>query len=449
MVKSLIIAAPFSGSGKTIITLGLLRALQKKGIKIAPAKSGPDYIDAQFLAQAAKNAAINLDSWAMNKNQLQNLAFEHSKNHELLLIEGAMGLFDGAKGGRGSVADLAKKLNLPIILVIDCSKQAQSIGALIKGFAEFDKEINIVGVILNNIASEKHKALLFEGLAGQNIEIIGALYHDKKLKIPSRHLGLTLIDEIKNSEEFIEHSAKIITDGLNLEKIISLACELENADFQPPSSPVSLLPTPTPSFLPPLGQHITIAKDEAFAFIYHHFLLGWKKRGAQISFFSPLNNEAPSKNADAIFLPGGYPELYGERLAQNEIFFSGLKQAQQRGALIYGECGGFMVLGEILVDREGKKHKMSALLPISFHIDRPKRVLGYRYLSHNSPLPFAKNLTGHEFHYSSCTKPDLPPLFYAKDGFDNELAPMGAQMDNVMGSYAHIISSYCEGNNGG
>jgi len=193
--------------------------------------------------------------------------------------------------------------------------------------------------------------------------------------------------------------------------------------------------------LPPLGQRIAIARDEAFAFLYRHWLNDWRAAGAEISFFSPLADEAPAPDADAVFLPGGYPELHGARLAMAANFKAGLAAAAARGALVYGECGGFMVLGRTLTDRDGMRHAMAGLLPVDTSIGNPKRVLGYRRLGHASPLPWPAHLTGHEFHYSSGKADGAPALFAAADALGRVLPPMGAQIGKVMGSYAHVIDA--------
>lgn len=191
--------------------------------------------------------------------------------------------------------------------------------------------------------------------------------------------------------------------------------------------------------LPPLGQHIAIARDDAFAFLYPHWLTDWRAAGATLSFFSPLADEAPDASADAIFLPGGYPELHAARLAAAQNFMHGLRANAENSALVYGECGGFMILGATLTDKAGVTHPMSGLLPHETRIDRPKRVLGYRRLTHQSPLPFPRALTGHEFHYSSARKTHGTPLFQAADALGEALPPMGLVQGRIMGSYAHVI----------
>lgn len=423
--KALIIAAPRSGSGKTAITLGMARALAERGRAVAPAKTGPDYIDPAFLAAAAGSPAINLDPWAMPHAMLRGLAKAHGKGHDLVLIEGVMGLFDGAISGGGSTADLAATLDLPVILVIDCERQAQSVGALARGFATWREDVRVAGVILNKVASERHETMLRAAIGETGLPVLGAIPRRTDLELPSRHLGLVLPGDIEGIEDYLARAGAVAETHINFELLGAIAEPLDGSG--------------TVRALPPLGQTIAVAHDAAFAFAYPHILSGWHEAGASIRIFSPLADEPVPGDADAVFLPGGYPELHAETLGRAKKFTHSLRAAKESGALIYGECGGFMVLGDTLADREGKVHPMTGLLPFHSRIDRPKRVLGYRQLTHASPLPWPERLNGHEFHYSSAGPSDLPVLFKATDAAGEALAPMGARSGRVMGSYAHVI----------
>ncbi|WEJ32562.1 cobyrinate a,c-diamide synthase [Devosia sp. SD17-2] len=424
----LLIAAPRSGSGKTLITLGLLAALRQQGKIVAPAKTGPDYIDPIYLSRAAGREAINLDPWAMDATQLRALAAQQATGADLLLVEGVMGLFDGAADGKGSTGDLAETLKLPVILVADADRQSQSIAPLVAGFAHWRPGVRIAGIIINRVASARHERMLTTALNALDIPVLGAIPRRTDLIVPERHLGLVLPGEVDGFDGFLTAAATAIADYIDLAALARLAAPVPAA-------------TELPRALAPLGQRIAIASDAAFAFLYPHLLDGWRAAGAELSFFSPLADEAPSADANAIFLPGGYPELHGATLAAAQKFKSGLVAARDRDALIYGECGGFMVLGEALVDKSGVSHAMTGLLPTITRIDRPKRVLGYRRLLHDSPLPWPAGLNGHEFHYSSAKGAGLPPLFEALDAEAIRQPPMGAQLGRVMGSYAHVISA--------
>ena len=428
LAKGLVIAAPRSGSGKTLVTLGLLAALRRQGVIVAPAKTGPDYIDPAFLTRAALREAVNLDPWSMSPARLKHLASVQATGAELLLVEGVMGLFDAAADGFGSTADLAELLDLPVILVVDADRQSQSVAPLVAGFANWRVGVRVAGVILNRVVSMKHERMLVDALAATGIPCLGAIPRNSALAIPERHLGLVLPGEVTAFETFLDTAAEVVGDYVDLDRLHALATPLRETTEPAPS-------------LPPLGQRIAIARDAAFAFLYPHLLDGWRAMGAELSFFCPLANEAPSADADAIFLPGGYPELHGASLAAANIFKTGLAAARDRNALIYGECGGFMVLGETLVDKAGQSHAMAGLLPVTTRIDRPKRTLGYRRLVHAEALPWPGRLHGHEFHYSSTKQSRLTPLFAATDATGQALPPMGAVIGRVMGSYAHVIDA--------
>ncbi|WP_196259374.1 cobyrinate a,c-diamide synthase [Pelagibacterium limicola] len=423
--KGLIVAAPRSGSGKTAITLGLARALAVRGRAVAPAKTGPDYIDPAFLAAAAGSPAINLDPWAMPPAMLRALASGHGEGHDLVLIEGVMGLFDGAISGVGSTADLAATLDLPVILVVDCERQAQSVGALVKGFATWRENIVIAGVILNKVASERHEIMLRDAVHQTGLPVVGAIPRRADLELPSRHLGLVLPGDIAGIDDYLARAGAVIETHVDLNLIAAIA------------APLAVGPKAKP--LPPLGQTIAVAFDAAFAFAYPHLLSAWHEAGATLKLFSPLADEPVPGDVDAVFLPGGYPELHAATLSGAGAFVTSLKQAGDREALIYGECGGFMVLGETLTDLQSVTYPMAGLLPVHTRIDRPKRTLGYRRLSHISPLPWPERLNGHEFHYSTALPTNLPPLFEATDAAGEPLPPMGVRLGRVMGSYAHVI----------
>lgn len=428
MANGLVIAAPRSGSGKTVVTLGLLAALRRRGVVVAPAKTGPDYIDPAFLGRAALREAINLDPWSMAPARLKALAATQATGADLLLVEGVMGLFDGAADNTGSTADLAELLELPVILVVDATSQSQSVAPLVAGFANWRPGVRVAGVILNRVASMKHERMLVDAIAATGIPCLGAIPRDAALVVPERHLGLVLPGEVGAFDSFLDAAAEAVDGYVDLPRLRSLAAPIADAEL-------SAAP------LPPLGQHIAIARDDAFAFLYPHLLDGWRARGAELSFFSPLADEAPAVDCNAVFLPGGYPELHGQKLAAAALFKAGLIAARNRGALIYGECGGFMVLGETLVDKAGQGHAMAGLLPLTTRIDRPKRILGYRRLVQSGDLPWPGQLNGHEFHYSSARQSRLPPLFGATDARGEALPPMGAVIGRVMGSYAHVVDA--------
>ena len=424
MANGLVIAAPRSGSGKTLVTLGLLAALRRRGLTVAPAKTGPDYIDRAHLSRAAGTEAINLDPWAMKPDRLRALAHEHALAADLLVIEGVMGLFDGAADGSGSTANLAATLKLPVVLVVDADKQGQSIAALVSGFASYRPDVEVAGLIVNRVATTRHEQMLVAALKPLGIPLLGVLPRRDALHLPDRHLGLVMPAEIAAFDSVVEAAADVLEQFADLNLLVAFSSKMA-------------IPSTAVSRISPLGQRIAVAMDDAFCFIYPHLLRDWQAHGAEVIPFSPLANASARSDSDAVYLPGGYPELHGQALAGATAFHASLASARARNALIYGECGGYMVLGQTLTDAAGVTHRMSGLLPISTDISRPKRTLGYRRLTHASPLPWPRDLMGHEFHYSSGGA--ATPLFTATDALGTPLPPMGAVVGRVMGSYAHVI----------
>ena len=429
----IIISAPTSGAGKTTITLGILRALRNKGLKVSAAKIGPDYIDSKFHEQAGSGKCVNLDTWGMNKPQLQYLASETSKDSDIFVIEGVMGLFDGAlqsgESGNGSTASAALELGIPIILVIDASSQAQSVAALASGFLNHDKQLNFAGVILNRVSSERHGKLLESALSDSGIKVLGTIPSDNDLNLPSRHLGLVQAEEIDALEQFIHKASKSISSNVDLSAIKE-------------ASKSSISSSTEANFLKPLGQHIAVARDLAFNFAYTHILENWMRLGAKLSYFSPLANEAPDNSCDAIYLSGGYPELFAERLSKNTTFLDSLRIAGASGKVIYGECGGFMVLGQTLTDASGTSFAMSGLLDLKTTFENPKLSLGYRLGELITDCPLGEKgqlFRSHEFHYSRIIHESGENLFSVHDASGESKGGLGIIKGSVIGSFLHII----------
>ncbi|MFN7090599.1 MAG: cobyrinate a,c-diamide synthase [Allorhizobium sp.] len=432
-MSGLLIAAPASGSGKTVVTLGLMRALRRRGVALAPGKAGPDYIDPAFHTAASGTACLNFDPWAMRPSFLDAQANKTSPD-ALLVIEAMMGLFDGAADGRGSAGDLASLLSLPVVLVVDCARTSQSVAAVATGFAGFRADVRIAGVILNRVGSDRHEAMLRAAMAKTEVPVLGCLRSDPQLSLPERHLGLVQAGEHAALESFIERAAGAIDAGVDIDALLA-AAEATHFEQGPPVTGIA-----------PLGQHIAVARDLAFAFSYAHLLEGWRAQGATLSFFSPLADEGPSPDADAIYLPGGYPELHAGRLATADGFHSAMVGAADRGARIYGECGGYMVLGEGLVDADGHRHAMLGLLPLVTSYATRKRHLGYRQLRSLAPDLFGENYTGHEFHYSTVVSEGAADrLFEAEDALGQPLGAVGLRRGSVAGSYMHLVDVAGEG----
>ena len=412
---SFIIAAPSSGSGKTTFTLGLLRALKRRDVPVHAAKSGPDYIDPRFHEAACGQPCLNLDAWAMTPDRIKTL----SAGPLPLIIEGAMGLFDGAPpDGKGATADLAVILALPVVLVIDAGKMAGSIAPLAKGFLQHDPAVQIVGIILNNVGSARHETMLRRALG--DIPVLGAIPRTRALTQPSRHLGLVQAQERPDLDNYLDAAADLIEGHCDIGVLTALL------------RPVQSVATPIKR--KPPAQTIAIAQDAAYAFSYPHLLQDWSSAGADIRLFSPLADE-PAPQADLIYLPGGYPELFAGQLAANTAFLTSLRESK---AQIYGECGGYMTLGRTLTDQDGNVHQMAGLLPLETSFAKRKLNLGYRNLTAQKGA-FAGVWKGHEFHYATTLQAQGAPLFQATDAEGTPLEAMGLIQNNVSGSFAHII----------
>ncbi|UWQ16572.1 cobyrinate a,c-diamide synthase [Jannaschia sp. M317] len=410
-MPGLILAAPSSGSGKTTVTLGLLRALRDRGIAVRGAKSGPDYIDPRFHEAASGAPCPNLDAWAMPPEAVAGLACGSG----LLLIEGAMGLFDGAPpDGRGATADLARQLGLPVVLIVDAARMAQSLAPLVAGFANHDPAVQVAGVILNRTGSPRHEAML---RAVCPTPVLGAIPRDGALATPSRHLGLVQAEERADLEAFLAHAGRTMARQIDLDAVTALARPLPRAA--------------APRFAPP-AQRLAVARDAAFAFAYPHLVRGWSEAGAEITTFSPLADQA-APDADLVILPGGYPELHAGRLAANARFLTSL-----RNRAVYGECGGYMVMGDGLTDAQGTRHAMAGLLQLETSFAARRLHLGYRNLTADGG-PFAGTWKGHEFHYASTLHANGVPLFEATDAQGTALPPMGLRQGAASGSFAHLI----------
>jgi len=430
--RGLIIAGPATGQGKTTLTLGLVAALRARGMKVGALKVGPDYIDPGYHLAAGAAGSFNLDHWGMRPATRAALIAQLGTGAEILLGEGMMGLFDGVPGGGGSTADIAAETGWRVILAIDAGPQAQSVAAVAQGFARFRKDVNVAGVVLTKVGGPPHRKLLAEALAAVGIRVFGMIGYHSTLSLPERHLGLVQARERK-LDRLIENLAEAVTAGVDVDALLAAA------------TPARITAHDVARPLPPLGQRIAIADDAAFAFAYPHILAGWRAAGAEVTQFSPLDDEGPPRDCDAVYLPGGYPELHAGRLAINANFRLGMYAAAVRGAAIYGECGGYMALGDALIDAKGASHAMLGLLPVTTSFAQPALHIGYRTvaLAAETPLgPAGARFRGHAFHFSSATsEADTERLFAVTDADGSALAPAGLRRGTVCGSYLHLIDA--------
>lgn len=434
--RGLIVAGTSSHCGKTLVTTGLIGSLRRAGLVVAAAKCGPDYIDPKFLEAASGRATINLDPWAMAGDRLTALAQRQSAGADILVVEGVMGLYDGGRSGAGSTAALARALNLPVVLIVDGQGTAQTAAAVAAGLAGRAEGFEVAGAIVNGCASERHRELIEEGFDHAGVALLGTIPRSETIEVPSRHLGLVQAAEQGGLDDLIADAANLVGASIDNAAITRIAGLVDQGAY----SPTCFAAEASVAVSPPPAQTIAVATDVGFAFAYPHILQGWHAAGAMISSFSPLADEPPDASAGFIFLPGGYPELHAGRLADAGIFRAGMLAAAERGALIYGECGGFMVLGENLRDADGHDHTMLGLLPLSTTFAERKLHLGYRILD---PLPgsiWNAPLRAHEFHYCRIiSEGPADRLFSASTADGVDLGAIGLRRGTVMGSFAHVI----------
>ncbi|MET4898210.1 cobyrinate a,c-diamide synthase [Sphingomonadaceae bacterium jetA1] len=435
LTPGLMIAAPASGTGKTTVMLGLLRAFRDSGLTVQPFKSGPDYIDPAFHRAACGRVSCNLDGWAMPAALLDTLG-QRGADADLVLAEGSMGLFDGVARpgatGIGSSAETARRMGWPVVLVIDVSGQAQSAAATALGFARYDPDLRVAGVILNRVASPRHERLARLGFEAIGLPVLGALPRRGDLVLPERHLGLVQAVEHPELDRLIGDYAAFLAAHVDLAAVRALA-------YSRPAPDPAGAAWPTPP-----AQRIALAQDAAFSFVYPHMLEGWRRAGAEILPFSPLADEAPDPAADLVWLPGGYPELHAGRLAAAGRFRAGLI-AHAATRPVHGECGGYMALGEALIDANGERHRMAGLLGLVTSYATRKMHLGYRratLLGGFADMPEGAVLGGHEFHYSTVLEQPDAPLAHVVDAQGEAVAETGSRRGAVTGTFFHWVARW-------
>jgi cobyrinic acid a,c-diamide synthase len=415
-----------SGAGKTTVALGLMRALARRGFTVQPFKCGPDYIDPAFHAVAAGRPSFNLDSWAMPPGSLADLVARHTA--DISIVEGVMGLFDGA-GGRGATSDVAALQKWPVVLVLDVKGQIETAAAVAAGCANYRNDVALAGAILNRVASARHFAMIKPAFDKVGIRLLGGLADDQRLSLPERHLGLVQAAETADIEARLDATADALEAAVDI------------GALQQCARPAALAAGCSVGLRPP-GQRIALARDRAFSFMYPHLLEHWRLAGAEILPFSPLADDAPAPDADAVWLPGGYPELHAGTLAAARRFQEGLHALATRSVPVHGECGGYMVLGHGIEDAEGKRHAMTGLLQLETSFARRSLHLGYRRarLRADSVLgATGGEVMGHEFHYARILSLGDEPLADCRDAAGAVVPEAGARRGSVSGTFFHAI----------
>ena len=417
----ILVGAATSGSGKTTFTMGLLRALARRGLKVQPFKCGPDYIDTQFHTIASGRKSVNLDTWMASHGHVRSVFSHYSSGADAAVIEGVMGLFDGYDRMRGSSAEIASLLDVPVLLVVNARSAAYSVAALLHGMKTFRPDVRIAAVVFNQVASESHYAFLREAASDAGMECAGWIPRAEGVDVPSRHLGLTV--GLENELNLLaDRAADLIETNVDLDMLISLSGQETIGDSTVTNSPEPFSGT---------GKRIiaAVAKDRAFNFCYRENLDRLAETG-EVRFFSPLaGDELP--DADLVYLPGGYPELFAPELALNRTLASQLVQYAEKGGRILAECGGMMYLSRSITDQEGKVWPMAGVLPIECTMKGARLHLGYRSMMVNGI-----RFRGHEFHYSDIVDPDVLPNSRIQTN------AKGAPTDTVLYRYRNVIAGY-------
>jgi cobyrinic acid a,c-diamide synthase len=442
VIPRIVVAGAASGVGKTSIVAGLTRALTRRGLCVAPFKVGPDYIDPTYHALAARRTCRNLDSWLLPREALLATFARGCRGADLAVVEGVMGLYDGRTdhGERGSTAEVAKWLRAPILLALDVGKQARSAAATALGFQQFDPTVGLVGFILNRVGSTNHASLVrraVEAAAGR--PVVGALPRCSEATLPERHLGLVPEGEHQRAAAAVEALADLVETSLDLDAIVALA-----RSAPPLLEPANTTPEPIRHDRPILA----VARDAAFSFYYEDNLELLAAYGARLAFFSPLDDADLPPGARGVYLGGGFPELYAERLAANRTLLSALQRAYAADLPIYAECGGLMLLARALVDFEGRRHELAGLLPCDVVMTGARVALGYVELEAAQDLLLCSagtQLRGHEFHWSRLAAMDISSPAYrvlappgtAASGTD-QASTEGFASGQLLASYAHL-----------
>jgi len=434
-IKALVIGGTKSGCGKTTVALGMMAALARRGLTVAPFKVGPDFIDPGHHTRIVGAVSKNLDGWMLSKEYNLECFRQAAHDADVAVVEGVMGLFDGydGKSEAGSTAQMAKWLGVPVILLVDAASMARSAAAVVMGFEHFDKQLNYAGVILNNLGSDRHLKYLADAMQARiRMPCLGGLIRNETITIPERHLGLVTREDHPLTRQTIGSLADIIEKNIDLDRLLSALPEfnLPRADEKATG-------------LPGKKVRIAVARDNAFCFYYQDNLDLLQHHGAEIVSFSPLADDDLPTEADGMYLGGGYPELFAAKLSENSGLRDRIRGKSRDGMPIYGECGGFMYLCEELVDLNDASYPMVGCFPFATKMFPRLKALGYREITLTGDTAIGKrgmSIRGHEFHYSELTRlrADFQTVYQISDRSGLDRSPGGYQIDQTLGSYNHL-----------
>ena len=435
-MKGIVIAGTKSGCGKTTVSLGLMAALAKRGLKVAPFKVGPDFIDPGHHSRITGVDCRNLDGWMLPQKFNLDAYAKCTKDADIAVVEGVMGLFDGydGKSEAGSTAQMAKWLGLPVILLVNAASMARSAAAIVMGFEHFDVKLTYAGVIFNNLGSRRHLEYLKEAVQ-DHIEMpcLGGILRNKDITIPERHLGLVTQEDHPLAEGNIDRLADLIEESIDLDSLLDNLSEL-------------VLPGQTHRAQPIQNEkkvRIAVARDNAFCFYYADNFELLENQGAELVFFSPMADRNLPENIDGLYFGGGYPELFAGKLSENTALGNRIKEKSVDGMPIYGECGGFMYLCKELVDLNNKRYRMTGCFPYATRMFTRLKALGYREVTLTCDTVIGNaglTIRGHEFHYSELVNLswEVPTVYSITDRLGIDKAPEGYLINQTLGSYNHL-----------
>lgn len=426
-IPAFVISGTSSGSGKTLVSLGIMEALRRRGLIVQPFKAGPDYIDPGLHSLLLGRPSYNLDTWMMGEKGVRETFRRASFSSDCAVVEGVMGLFDG-RGGlseEGSTAHLSKTLGLTVVLVANAEKAARSMGAVVKGFETFDKSVSVKWVIFNKVGSERHEKILRDSLRGSKVKVLGCVPRDPALALESRHLGLMTAGEMGSGwKDFVRRAGDVMEENISLDALLRGSKTVVNAP--------KLFSASSPRV------RIAVASDRAFSFYYQENLDILSDFGAELVFFSPLLDRKLPEGTGGIYIGGGYPEAHAKALEDNRFLRDELRRAIEAGMPVYAECGGLMYMGKA-IEADGRVSRMSGVFPWTTRLLPKRKALGYREVSLTGNCPFLKKgkIRGHEFHYSEMSGPPSGVFAYTVSGGDKKYEE-GFVYKNTLASYIHL-----------